>query len=146
MKLKGPCIETDWPLTPGGYGLKGHRYAHRVAWEKAYGPIPKGMNVCHHCDNRSCINPDHLFLGTQKDNVDDMLKKGRGKGFTKGHKRAVGELHGRTKLTNEQVKEIKEILKKDQSYGIKIKLAKRYNVHRCVISHINSGLSWRHIK
>lgn len=52
--------------------------AHRYAWELFRGPIPAGLNVLHRCDNRPCCNPAHLFLGTQKENIDDMHRKGRG--------------------------------------------------------------------
>ena len=63
----------------GGFWLDGRmRYAHRVAWEVFVGEIPPGMNVLHRCDNPPCCNPDHLFLGTQKDNVHDMMAKDRG--------------------------------------------------------------------
>ena len=65
----------------GGYGtmrFKGERYlAHREAYKFFKGPIPKNMNVCHTCDIPSCVNPDHLFIGTQKDNVRDCISKGR---------------------------------------------------------------------
>ncbi len=54
--------------------------AHRLAWEFAYGPIPKGMHVLHRCDNPHCVNPDHLFLGTNLDNIADKTAKGRAKG------------------------------------------------------------------
>lgn len=72
-------------LHPKGYGqltmrVDGKtvgRRAHHVAWELAYGSRPKGLNICHHCDVRNCVRPSHLFAGTQKENIQDMIRKGR---------------------------------------------------------------------
>jgi hypothetical protein len=76
-----PCME--WPLgrTPQGYGQGWHDgakyFAHRVVAEQFYGPIPKGMCVCHRCDNPSCINPAHLYIGTPSDNQRDAVERRR---------------------------------------------------------------------
>jgi hypothetical protein len=76
-----------------GYGRfninREHLAAHRVAWELTNGPIPAGLFACHHCDVRQCVRPDHLFLGTQADNVRDMFVKGRNPSF-------AGPLNGRS--------------------------------------------------
>lgn len=74
------CWEWTRGRDPHGYGrfaTPNSDLAHRASWELHNGPIPAGLNVLHHCDNPPCVNPRHLFLGTQKDNVDDMVAKGR---------------------------------------------------------------------
>lgn len=92
------CLEWQKARDVHGYGRIGGQgktvlYAHRVAWEMENGPIPGGMYVCHRCDNPACIRPEHLFLGTQLDNIRDMVAKGR---------------TGTTKLTDLQVQEIRD--------------------------------------
>jgi hypothetical protein len=77
----GPCLLSTRALGITGYSRQraGGQLvlAHRLAWERAYGPVPDGMKVLHRCDVRNCIEPTHLFLGTQGDNVADMMAKGR---------------------------------------------------------------------
>jgi hypothetical protein len=87
-----------------GYGEYGGTSAHRISYKLFKGDIPKGLFVMHICDNRECINPEHLKLGTNQDNIQDKVNKGRAKGGN-NHK---GQNASYSKLTNEQVKEIRE--------------------------------------
>lgn len=64
-------------LGTNGYGQFGGKRAHRIAYETANGPLPAGLYVCHRCDNPRCVRPEHLFLGTQRDNIHDAMRKGR---------------------------------------------------------------------
>jgi hypothetical protein len=120
----------------GGYGQISQDYrrmlAHRLSWELYNGPIPEGMNVLHHCDTPSCVNPKHLFLGTQLDNAKDCWSKNR-------HSFPIGELHPGSKLTEDQVKTIRLSSQKSQI------LADEYNVTVGLIKHIRHRRLWKHI-
>lgn len=111
--------------------------AHRYSWQIHNGPIPFGLHVLHHCDNPPCSNPKHLFLGTDKDNSDDKLKKGRGNHLK-------GENAPCNVLTNSQVGEIKILL--STTNISQYKLAKIFNVHKSTINNIQSDRGWNHIK
>lgn len=103
--------------------------AHRYVFEQEYGPIPPGMCVCHTCDNRACINPEHLFLGTRIDNNIDRDRKGRNRLFR-------GEAHGRAKLTEAQVL---EVYRSDKGL---VELGRLYRVSQSCIGAIQRGATW----
>jgi hypothetical protein len=100
--------------------------AHRVAYELWKGPIPSGLLVRHKCDNRGCVNPDHLETGTQQDNMNDMLERNR----------------QYCKLTEDDVIEIRVLL----GFGVRqVQLAEQFGVSQYIISRINTGRIWKHV-
>jgi len=132
------CWEWMTYIWPDGYArfAVGHRMqlAHRVSYTINVGAIPDGLCILHRCDNRSCVNPAHLFLGTQQDNIKDCANKGR---F------ARGERIGASKLTNYQVVEIKRSLAR----GLAIRaIARQFDVMPYTIRQIRDRKSWNHIK
>ena len=114
-----------------------HLKAHRVAWELTYGPIPKGKKVLHRCDVPHCVRPDHLFIGTQADNMDDMMKKGRGVQHT-------GEKHGNAKFTNLQADKIRKRYIKGarKGHGAAGVIAAEFGVDRHTIQRIANGKTY----
>lgn len=106
--------------------------AHRVSYRAFVGPIPDDMLVMHKCDVRECINPEHLSLGTYRDNTQDMLRKGRG-----NHSR--GERHRSAKLTEGQVREIR-----NSSETLRV-LAQKYGIASPVVHAVRSRRTWRHV-
>ena len=121
----------------GGYGRfwDGERgvVAHRFAWEYLVGPIPDDLQVLHHCDNPPCVNLVHLFLGTQADNMADMASKGR-------KHRPLGELHGLSKLTEENVREI------HASPDTIAQLAEKFGVSWATVQRVRLGRGWTHVR
>ncbi len=135
-QLPNGCLEWTAAKDDWGYGrfaLNGRNTrAMRVAWELTNGPIPSGLCICHKCDNPACINPDHLFLGTNADNVADMVQKGR-------NSSQVGTLNPRNKLTEDQVREIRA-----SPMGLS-EIGRLYGVTPQTIFGIRRRKIWRHI-
>lgn len=132
------CWEWSGATDKDGYGVMGIRRrgqfrVHRVSFSEYVGEIPIGLMVCHTCDNRKCFNPEHLFVGTAKDNTQDMLLKGRG--F-----RPSGEDHPNSKVTKKQVEEIKLLRSEGETLS---SLADKYGVSFQHISAICRGICWR---
>lgn len=146
-KCKTHCWKWMGKKDRKGYGLmyayrdNGKSFstgAHRLAWSLFRGPIPNGKIVCHHCDVPDCVNPAHLFLGTFKDNVDDMDRKGRRKPGG-----APGELNAQCKINTDVVKNIRA----DYESGkySQEQIAGFYGLGQTHVSRIIRGESWKHI-
>ena len=122
-------------LDKKGYGQFNVRHtvlkAHRISWEFYYGPIKKGMNICHHCDNPKCVRPTHLFEGTHKDNSEDCKRKGR---FMVGVMKKES-----TKLSFDAADDIRKLY---ESGVLQKDIAKKYGVARCHISDVVNGKRW----
>ena len=111
-------------------------YAHRIACESVHGPIGE-LNALHKCDNTLCVNPDHLYIGTQKQNVKDCIDRGR---FYRGNPNPQkGMERPLSKLTNADVIEIRKSTEKG------VDLARRFSIAASTISEIRSGKRWKHV-
>ena len=123
------------PLGYGRFGLNGETpSAHRVAWELHNGTVPVGLWVLHRCDNPSCVNPDHLWLGTHADNMADMAAKGRGR---QGHPSGTKAYHA--KLTSAQAKAIRTLRANGANQR---EVARQFGVHRSTVQDITQGRTY----
>jgi HNH endonuclease len=139
---------------PNGYGRFNWNgrsgYAHRFSWELYFGPIPDGVEVCHSCDNRACVNPCHLFLGTRKDNMRDMVAKGRGHWQrdperAKEQGRRLGnspQRHSSAKLSKEDVRVARYLLERGAFVP---DIAACFGVHKTTISDIEHRRKWKNV-
>ena len=109
--------------------------AHRFSYELAHGPIPDGMCICHKCDVCNCVNPSHLFLGTQADNVKDMNTKGRAISLR-------GEQNPNAKLTENDVREIRRLRGSGMEHDA---IGKMFNVSSQLSCSISVRKSWKHL-
>lgn len=120
--------------------------AHRASWTLFRGEIPDGLFVCHHCDNRLCVNPDHLFLGTHQQNMQDMRAKGRGRNGSRSKPENLprGEDNKMSKLTEDQVREIRRLYALG---GIsETSLATEFGVTQSTIGRVVRRECWRHVE
>lgn len=123
----------EWTATRNhtGYGRAwvnlGLHVAHRVSYQLSFGEIPKELEVCHFCDNPPCVNPSHLFLGTHKENMNDMKKKGRAV-------RQIGELNGRCILSDKEVDKLRYLY--ENKIETQVNLAKRFGISQAQVSSI----------
>jgi hypothetical protein len=134
----GKCWEWMGYKQNGRYGKLSclGMQTHRYSWTIHHGAIPEGLSVLHHCDNPKCVNPKHLFLGTQQDNLADMRSKGH---------QVRGESQGSAKLTAQQVRDIRALYRRySHEYG-SAALARKYGVSPIQIWKIATRQQWRHV-
>jgi hypothetical protein len=128
----------QWTAAKGGkgYGRFGKVYAHRFSYATFVGEIGPNLCVCHTCDNRACVNPNHMFLGTNADNLADMRAKGR----DSKPPLIAGEASPRAKLTEAIVRDIRA---SNLSYA---ENARRYGVTTAAVRFACTGRTWKHVK
>lgn len=142
IKKTDTCWIWEGKISKRGYGITTWYsktvIASRLMYEEKYGKIPDGLYACHKCDNRACVNPDHIFLGTSSDNQQDMVRKGRSN---------FGAKHPHAKLNDAQVLEIRKLLKENGSEKSYLRsLARSYDVSLGSIQGIHYFRTWKHLK
>lgn len=129
------CLEWTGGVNDAGYGTCTYGLAHRVAYEEWVGSIPEGLYVLHHCDNPPCIEPTHLYAGTQADNMRDMYERGRSAPAIP----KPGSLNPAAKLTEEQVLAIRADTRPQRV------IASDYGITQAAVSLIVTRKKWSHI-
>jgi hypothetical protein len=138
----GPCWVWTGATQTGGYGFIGVGsgrcdVTHRVSWVLEHGAIPDGQWVLHRCDNRQCVRPSHLFLGTSQDNVDDMMAKGR-------RRIRKGEGNAASKLTAQKVRDLRAsaaLCRVSQA-----ELARAFGISVATVADVVHRRSWAHVR
>jgi hypothetical protein len=152
VDTSGDCWEWRGTIMHEGYGVAHFNYrhyrAHRVSWELTNGPIPDELCVLHRCDNRSCVNPAHLFVGTRDDNMRDMVAKARQR-HGDNHPFKInpqlaqrGEAHGISKLTAQQVREIRRLRAEGVPYA---QIGRRFEISGGHTYAIVNRRLWAHV-
>jgi hypothetical protein len=139
--VSNSCWEWQGSKYHNGYGQffdgKNKICAHRYSYKLVNGEIDQNLKVCHKCDNRGCVNPDHLFLGTQQDNIRDMYTKNR-----QNNADTSGTLNGRANLSEPQVLEMRELYNKGTQIS---EIARRFDTSETQTARIVKLQSWKHI-
>ena len=143
IKSEDECWTWKDSTVPRGYGHISIEsrpyYAHRISYCISYGDIPDGLLICHKCNNRSCVNPKHLYAGTSKDNIRDSINAGTFSEFP--HFR--GDNSPTSKLTSIQVLQIRDLI----DAGVRHKdIAKQFNIGRSTVTGIHNKLIWKHLE
>lgn len=150
-RADGSCLLWTGSVASNGYGRfkenRKHFAAHRFSFELHHGrSLRRSDLVCHNCDVRNCVNPDHLFVGTQKDNIADAMRKGRmacqRQGWAGTRKNPLGSMNGLAKLTEESVHEVRRMRAMGATQQA---IADKFGVSQASISSVLLGKTWSHV-